>query len=80
MLIYVLPSSFDIQDIGGKYPAWLAANKDSLSPEQVQQYEEQYEYIQKICTMYETDPQNYPKLMELLQEVRKRKKIDESVT
>ena len=61
-----------MQDIGAKYPEWLADNKDKLSPEEIHQYEEQYEYITKICTMYETDPTNYPKLMELLQEVRLR--------
>jgi hypothetical protein len=60
-----------MKDIGDKYPEWLAANKESLDPEQYTKYEEQYEYIQKICTMYETDPENYPKLMDLLQEVRK---------
>jgi len=58
-----------MKDIGNKYPEWLAENKSSLDPGQYKQYEEQYEYIQKICTMYETDPENYPKLMELLQEV-----------
>ena len=58
-----------MKDIGNKYPEWLAANKESLDPEQYKQYEEQYEYIQKICTMYETDPGNYTVLMDLLQEV-----------
>jgi Pex19 protein family len=60
-----------MKDIGTKYPEWLAANKSTLDPEQYKQYEEQYEYIQKICTMYETDPENYSQLMDLLQEVGK---------
>ncbi|KAG7668823.1 hypothetical protein KSW81_003842 [Nannochloris sp. 'desiccata'] len=61
-----------MKDIGNKYPEWLAANKSSLDVEKYKQYEEQYEYIQKICTMYETDPENYPKLMDLLQEMQQR--------
>jgi hypothetical protein len=62
-----------MKDIGSKYPEWLAANKESLDPEQYKLYEEQYEYIQKICTMYETDPENYTQLMDLLQEVERKK-------
>jgi peroxin-19 len=58
-----------MKDIGDKYPEWLAANKPSLDPGKYKQYEEQYEYIQKICTMYETEPENYSTLMDLLQEV-----------
>ncbi|KAL4853266.1 Peroxisome biogenesis protein 19-1 [Chlorella vulgaris] len=53
-----------MKDIGARYPSWLEANKDSLSPEDCQRYEEQQGYIQAICTLYETAPQDYPQLMQ----------------
>ena len=59
-----------MKDIGARYPAWLAANRASLSPEDAQRYEEQQGYILRICELYETDPKNFAALMELLQEVR----------
>ena len=60
-----------MQDIGGKYPEWLDSHRESLDPGQLKLYEEQYGYIQQICAVYETDPNNYMKIMELLQEVRR---------
>jgi hypothetical protein len=36
--------------------------------EDCQRYEEQQGYIQAICTLYETAPQDYPQLVELLQQ------------
>lgn len=58
-----------MKDIGAKYPEWLSSHRGTLTPDEVTQYEEQHAYIQKICGVYETDPGNYPKLIELLQEV-----------
>ncbi|KAK9812683.1 hypothetical protein WJX72_001897 [[Myrmecia] bisecta] len=47
------------QDIDARYPAWLAANRDKLSEEKLQQYVQQHQYIQTICVAYEGEPDNF---------------------
>jgi len=69
MIFWRLPG---VQDIGERYPSWLEANRSTLDPADVQRYEEQQQYIAQICTLYETDPQNFPKLMDLLHEMQQR--------
>ena len=58
-----------MKDIGARYPAWLEAHRHELEPAEVRRYQEQLEYIEKICLLYETRPDDYAGLMELLQEV-----------
>ena len=60
-----------MKDIGERYPSWLEENKDKVSSQELHMYQKQYEYIQKICSLYESDPGNFDKLMKLLQEVRR---------
>ncbi|KAK9812898.1 hypothetical protein WJX72_005435 [[Myrmecia] bisecta] len=59
-----------MQDIGARYPVWLAANRDKLSEEELQQYMQQHEYIQKICAAYETEPDNFALLFSLIQKMQ----------
>lgn len=59
-----------MKEIGERYPPWLEANKDSLDPEEYSQYGRQYQYIGKICDIYETDPDNFDALMGLLQDMQ----------
>lgn len=118
-----------VQDIGGKYPEWLEANKDKLSAgkllswaasafrharagfsmcsasvtqgggsgrvglhlplqvvpvldstqqvdgnfpcaEDMERYQQQLVYIRRICELYETSPNEYAQLVDLLQQVR----------
>jgi len=59
-----------MKDIGARYPEWLQENREKLEAEDVTRYEQQQEYIQQICELYETEPENFSKLMELIQEVR----------
>jgi peroxin-19 len=61
-----------MKDIGGRYPEWIEAHRGELSPEDITKYEEQYEYIQRICTLYETNPKDYSHLMDLLNEMQQR--------
>ena len=67
-LVDVLFRPTILQDIGAKYPTWLEDHRDSLSSEDLQRFEEQYGYIQDIVDLYERDPSNYTRLLELLQE------------
>lgn len=59
-----------MKEIGEQYPPWLSKNRDTLEPEEYGRYERQYAYIQKICDMYENEPNNYSGLMCLLQEMQ----------
>jgi peroxin-19 len=53
-----------------KYPEWLADNEDSLSKEDYTRYGKQYQYFQQIVALYETEPDNYPRLLELFQDMQ----------
>ncbi|CAL8471380.1 g10922 [Coccomyxa elongata] len=59
-----------MKDIGAKYPAWLAARRNTLPPEELKRYEAQYKYIRQICALYEDDPNNFSQLFALIQEMQ----------
>ena len=59
-----------MKEIGERYPPWLEEKKDSLDPREYAQYTKQYQYIQKICGIYESDPDDFMGLMTLLQEMQ----------
>ena len=58
-----------LQDIRDKYPPWLEVNRATLSADDVQRYSDQYASIQAVCNQYETDPANFSRLVELIQQV-----------
>ncbi|KAL7462153.1 hypothetical protein ACHAXS_002542 [Conticribra weissflogii] len=53
-----------------RFPKWLAENKEELSEEEYQRYGTQYQYFQRIVRVYETEPDNFPRLMELMQDIQ----------
>ena len=57
------------QDIGARYPQWLDANAPQLSQEDLARYSQQYRHIVDICTLYDTDPDNFSALYDKLQQV-----------
>jgi len=59
-----------IKQVTDKFPHWLARKKNSLSDEEYNRYGNQYQYFQRIVHLYENDPDNFPRLMELLQDVQ----------
>lgn len=58
------------QEIAAKYPAYLERHRDSLPPAELAAYERQYECIRALCTVYETEPQNFQRVMQLLTEMQ----------
>lgn len=58
------------QEIRDKYPPWLEQAAAAETPENMQRYKAQYAAIQAVCQQYETDPANFARLVELIQEVR----------
>lgn len=58
------------QDIGARYPQWLASHADNLSGEDLDRYSRQHQHILDICRLYEQDPDNFSAIYEKLQHVR----------
>ncbi|KAF0685728.1 Aste57867_22427 [Aphanomyces stellatus] len=59
-----------MKQICEKYPEWLAEKEAHLSKEDYQRYGKQYQYFQQILAVYETEPDNYARLSELMQEMQ----------
>jgi peroxin-19 len=59
-----------MKEVCNRFPTYLATNKDVLSIEEYQRYGNQYQYFQKICHIYETEPDNFVRLMELMQDIQ----------
>uniref|UniRef100_A0A7S1CAN0 Peroxin-19 n=1 Tax=Bicosoecida sp. CB-2014 TaxID=1486930 RepID=A0A7S1CAN0_9STRA len=59
-----------MKQIAERFPEWLADNEKKLSEEEYEKYGMQYQYFQRIVAVYETEPDNFPKLMELMQDMQ----------
>lgn len=53
-----------------KYPEWLKANKTKISEQEYNKVYQQYEYACKIVQVYESDPNNVMKLVDLMKEMQ----------
>mmetsp|Transcript_1876 Transcript_1876/g.6320 ORF Transcript_1876/g.6320 Transcript_1876/m.6320 type:complete len:288 (+) Transcript_1876:16-879(+) len=53
------------------FPAWLAMHKETLTEDSYIKYGTQYQYFQRIVAVYEREPDNFPRLMELFQDLQK---------
>ena len=49
-----------------KFPEWLAIHKKNLTESEYENYGKQYQTFQKILAVYDTEPDNFPRLMELM--------------
>eukprot|EP01038_Epipyxis_sp_PR26KG_P010701 gene10701-14368_t len=54
------------KQICDKFPEWLAINKKALSLAEYNNYGKQYQTFQKLLAVYDTEPDNFPRLMELM--------------
>ena len=55
-----------IKKICEKFPEWLSIQEASLSKEEYTRFGRQYQQFQKLVTTYETEPDNFPRLTEIL--------------
>uniref|UniRef100_A0A7S1XKR9 Peroxin-19 n=1 Tax=Phaeomonas parva TaxID=124430 RepID=A0A7S1XKR9_9STRA len=53
-----------------KFPEWLADKREHLSEDDYQRYGKMYQGFQRLVATYETEPDNFPRLMELMQDVQ----------
>lgn len=54
------------KQICDKFPEWLAIHKKSMTEAEYNNYGLQYQTFQKILAVYDTEPDNFPRLMELM--------------
>ncbi|EQC29562.1 hypothetical protein SDRG_12571 [Saprolegnia diclina VS20] len=59
-----------MKQICAKYPEWLAEKESMLSKEDYARYGKQYQYFQQILAVYDTEPDNYTRLSDLMQEMQ----------
>ncbi|KAH9327586.1 hypothetical protein KI387_007764, partial [Taxus chinensis] len=59
-----------MKEIGERYPKWLEAKKATLSNEDHERYSHQYELIKQLCQVYETQADNFEKIVELMQKMQ----------
>lgn len=59
-----------IRQIADRFPEWLAHNRGAMSDQEYQRYGHQYQVYQQLAAVYETDPDNFPHLLELMQDMQ----------
>ncbi|KAL2573496.1 hypothetical protein AAZV13_17G130400 [Glycine max] len=59
-----------MKEIAEKYPKWLEEHKSSLSKEEYDRYSHQYELIRNLNEVYDNDPGNFNKIVELMQKMQ----------
>lgn len=55
-----------------KFPQYLAKNATKMTKQEYENYGHMYQTYQKIVMLYETEPDNFPHLMELMQDLQER--------
>ncbi|CAN4097775.1 unnamed protein product [Withania somnifera] len=59
-----------MREIGERYPKWLEDNKTKLCSEEYERYSYQRELIRDLNKVYETEPSNFNKIFELMQNIQ----------
>jgi len=59
-----------MKEISTKYPEWLSTNKDKISVEEYKRYCKHAEYVEEICRVYENEPANTDKVVNLMQQMQ----------
>lgn len=59
-----------MKEIGERYPKWLEDHKASLSAEEYERYSRQYKLIKDLNEVYENDPSNFNRVVELMQKMQ----------
>eukprot|EP00250_Pteridium_aquilinum_P015811 c22776_g1_i1 orf=3-665(-) len=56
-----------MKELCEKYPTWLEANKSSVSGDDFCRYSRQYECIKELCGVYESTPDDFHRIVDLIQ-------------
>lgn len=52
------------------YPAWLAEHVEHLTTVEYENYGKQFQLFQRLVAVYETEPDNFPRLMEMMHDLQ----------
>jgi len=59
-----------MKNITERFPSWLAQHTEKLSREEYENYGKMYMTFQKLVLVYETNPDNFPRVLELFQDLQ----------
>ncbi|WVZ74331.1 hypothetical protein U9M48_022529 [Paspalum notatum var. saurae] len=59
-----------MKDIVEKYPKWLEDNKDKISKEEYERYNNQLALMVKLTEVYENEPENMTKIFDIMQNMQ----------
>lgn len=59
-----------MKEIGERYPKWLEDHKATLSKEEYDRYSHQYKLIQELNEVYDKEPDNFTKIVDLMQKMQ----------
>eukprot|EP01084_Bolivina_argentea_P186904 322064_1 len=59
-----------LKELYKAYPEWLALNKEKISLDDYERYGKQYQTLQHILAVYDTEPDNFPRLFELMKDLQ----------
>lgn len=59
-----------MKEIGERYPTWLEENKAKLPDDEYARYSRQYGLIKDLNQVYEAEPENFNKIVELMQKMQ----------
>ena len=59
-----------LKSICERFPEWLAKNAARQTRQEYEGYGRMYQTFQKLCNVYETEPDNFPRLLELMQDLQ----------
>lgn len=59
-----------MKEFCAKYPKWLEANKSTLSDDDFNRYSRQYQYIKELCGVYDTTPDDFRKIVDIMQNMQ----------
>lgn len=59
-----------MKDIVEKYPKWLEDNRDKISKEEYDRYNNQLDLMVKLIQVYENDPENMTKIFDIMQNMQ----------
>jgi peroxin-19 len=60
-----------LKQICDKFPEWLALHRPKLREAEYNDYGKQYQTFQRLIAVYDTEPDNFPRLMELMYDLQK---------
>ncbi|KAL1547511.1 peroxisome biogenesis protein 19-1-like [Salvia divinorum] len=59
-----------MKEIGERYPRWLEENRAKLTDEEYTRYSNQHQFIKDLNQVYEAEPENFNKIVELMQKMQ----------